>query len=70
MALTSSDKVKDKVSCCLGEIGPVDMATVSLPNVTEPASLRAAKEVFSDDTYLQNYCVIFHTLNSYLVEKE
>ncbi|XP_021355309.1 serine-protein kinase ATM-like isoform X2 [Mizuhopecten yessoensis] len=70
MALTSGDKVKDKVSQCLGEIGPVYMATVALPDVTELVCLREAKEVFSEDTYLQNYCVIFHTLNTYLVDQD
>ncbi|XP_033740359.1 serine-protein kinase ATM-like [Pecten maximus] len=70
MALTSGDKVKDKVSQCLGEIGPVNMATVALPDVTELACIQEAKEVFSEDTYLQNYCVIFHTLNTYLVDQD
>ncbi|XP_069136891.1 serine-protein kinase ATM-like isoform X2 [Argopecten irradians] len=70
LALTSGDKVKDKVCQCLGEIGPVNMTTVVLPDVTELASLQEAKEVFSEDSYLQNYCVIFHTLNTYLVDQD
>ncbi|XP_060082468.1 serine-protein kinase ATM-like [Ylistrum balloti] len=70
MALTSGDRVKDKVTQCLGKIGPVNMATVALPDVTELACLREAKEVFEEDTYLQNYCVIFHTLNTYLVDQD
>lgn len=70
MSVKCNAEVKMAIAECLGEIGPVNLNTVALIPVCESMALQRARDVFKADTYLQNYCTIYHVLDSYLTDQE
>ncbi|XP_071956069.1 serine-protein kinase ATM-like [Antedon mediterranea] len=62
--------IKQQAACCLGEIGPVDLSTVSLKShqSEENKSYATAVEVYVDEPHMVRKCTIIHLLKSYLTD--
>ena len=53
---------------CLGEFGPLNLPVIAVKEQQGSAALKVALDVYKEESKLQQYCWVFHTLSDYLVD--
>ena len=65
---TADKELVHEIGRCLGEIGPGDLAAVTMTTTQSNQALETAQEYYKDDGQMLRECQIFHLLSEYLVD--